>query len=313
MTHERDGGTAPWVLVAGEALVDVVVAGEGRPREHPGGSSANAAVALARLGRRVAFATALARDRHGHLLEGHLRDNAVHVLEDPFVLDRTATAVATLGEGGAATYEFDIEWRLHDALALPPGRPSAVVLGSIGAALSPGAEQVAALVEPHAGRALVVLDVNARPAITGTGADVVRRAERMAGLADVVKASDEDLAALWPDLATPDVVARLLDLGPRAVVVTHGAEGVEWHGRSGRARVAAPPTRVADTIGAGDTVTAALVDALWELGAVGEAAGPVLETAGREVWEAVLGSAAAAAAVTVSRPGADPPYRSELG
>ena len=178
-------------------------------RDHAGGSAANAAVALARLGRPVRFVTAYADDAHGRLLADHLRDNGVRLGSDPLVLDRTATAVATLAESGAATYEFDIDWRLGP-LALPPdAEPVVVVFGSIGAALDPGAGDVARLVEEHRSSALTVFDLNARPAITGTGPEVVARAEAMAALADVVKASDEDLELLWPGREHGEVAAEL--------------------------------------------------------------------------------------------------------
>ncbi len=110
-------------LVVGEALVDVVRGRDGRDRDHAGGSSANAAVAMSRLGREVWFAGAWADDAHGALLAGHLADNAVRLAGDPVVLERTATAVATLAEDGSASYVFDIEWRVPDGAAAPARRP----------------------------------------------------------------------------------------------------------------------------------------------------------------------------------------------
>jgi fructokinase len=171
---------------------------------------------------------------------------------------------------------------------------------------------VADLLSRLAGSALVSYDINARPSITGTGPDVVAAVTRICALADIVKASDEDLAALFPDLAF-DVAARhLLALGPAVVVVTRGGEGASWVARSGAGTVAAVPVEVADTIGAGDTFGAALLDALWERDLVGAEHRSALHDLGEESWREILGFAAAAAAVTVSRPGADPPYRHEL-
>ena len=137
--------------------------------------------------------------------------------------------------------------------------PAVVVYGSIGAALVPGADDVAALVEAARGSALTVFDVNARPAITGTGGEVVARAEQMARLADVVKASDEDLETLWPGRTHREVAGLLLAAGAGAVVVTLGGAGVRWYAAEDEVEVAAPSVGVADTIGAGDTVTAAVV------------------------------------------------------
>jgi len=300
-------------LVVGEALVDVVRARDGSVRDHAGGSSANTAVALARLGREVRFVTAYARDEHGRLLAAHLSDNGVRLGSDPLVLDRTATAVATLADSGAATYAFDIEWRLAPLTLPAEVEPAVVVFGSIGAALDPGARDVARLVEERRPSALTVFDINARPAITGTGPEVVARVEAMAALADVVKASDEDLDVLWPAREYREVAAELLARGAGAVIITMGDAGLRWFAPSGEGGVPAVPATVADTIGAGDTVTAAIVDALWGLGVVGTAASEGLLTLRAADWTSVLEHAGRAAAITVSRPGGDPPWRHELG
>lgn len=299
-------------LVVGESLVDVVRGRDGVERDHPGGSAANAAVALSRLGRRVWFATAWGDDPHGVLLAGHLGGNGVRLAADPLVLDRTATAVATLGEDGAATYEFDIDWRLPRA-DLRGIEPAVVMWGSIGAALEPGASAVRDLVATLRKGALTSFDVNARPAITGAERAVAARAEEMAALADLVKASDEDLAALWPDQPEEAVVDGLLAAGTGAVVVTRGPDGASWRSRACRVDVPMAPVEVADTIGAGDTLGAAVVDELWRRGVAGPAAGERLASLAADDARAVLEFATRAAAVTVSRPGADPPYARELG
>jgi fructokinase len=161
-------------------------------------------------------------------------------------------------------------------------------------------------------RATVSYDVNARPAVTGTGPGVVGRVEQLAAVADLVKASDEDLETLYPGRPHHDSAAALLALGPAAVVVTRGADGALWLDRAGPVEVEPRPVDVADTIGAGDTFGAALIDALWERDRLGaEGRGDLASLPRAEVAE-VLEHAARAAAVTVSRPGADPPYRHEL-
>lgn len=299
------------VLVVGESLVDIVRRPDGSTAEHAGGSAANVAVALARLGRTVRFATSFAADDHGALVARHLREAGVTLAADPGAVARTSTALATIGADGAASYDFDLEWRLGevaDDLA-----PLVVHTCSLGAVLPPGADAVVALLHRLRERATVSYDVNARPAITGTGTDVVARVEQVVALSDLVKASDEDLAALWPHLDTIGAARALLDLGPAAVVVTRGGEGATWVGRTGEVEVASLPVEVADTIGAGDTFGAALVDALWERGRLGAEAREALHVLARDEVADVLVHAARAAAVTVSRPGADPPYRHELG
>lgn len=298
-----------FALVVGEALVDVVHAADGSVREHPGGSAANVAVALARLERPVRFASAYADDAYGRLIAAHLAADAVASGSDPAVVARTSSATATIGPDGAASYVFDLEWRLGE-VSLDPA-PVVVHACSLGAVVEPGAAQVAAVLERARALTTVSYDVNARPAVTGTGPDTVAAVERIARLAHLVKASDEDLEALWPALGVDGAASHLLGLGPQAVVVTRGGSGATWYAPDGRVDVASRSVQVADTIGAGDTFGAALLDGLWDAGLLGRAwdAPPALDPA---AIESLLAHAARAAAVTVSRPGADPPYRREL-
>jgi fructokinase len=298
------------VLVVGESLVDVVRTASGDLQEYAGGSAANVAVALARLGRPTRLATSFAADRHGELLAEHLRRAGVELAGDPAVVARTSTALATIGESGAADYTFDLDWRLP---AVPEDEdPLVVHTCSLGAVLPPGADDVLRLLRRLRTRATVSYDINARPAVTGTGPDTVERVERMVAVADLVKASDEDLHALYPGHSLADAALGLLELGPAAVVVTRGAQGALWMDRVAPVDVASQPVPVVDTIGAGDTFGAGLLDALWERGRLGaDARGALFSLPRGEVAE-VLEHAARAAAVTVSRPGADPPYRHEL-
>ena len=290
------------VLVMGESLVDVVRAPDGAVSEHVGGSAANVAVALARLGRSVRFATCFADDPHGRMIAAHLDRAGVRLANRPHSVERTSTAVATLGSDGAASYEFDLAWDPE-----PPAieaAPAAVHVCSLGAVLSPGSDVVYDVVSRLRESALVSYDINARPGLTGSGPDLVERVERMVGSSDLVKASDEDLAVLYPALGLADAARGLLERGPDAVVVTRGAQGAAWFSRTGSVEVASNPVTVADTIGAGDTFSAALIDGL-----VGRGDPATLDDAAvREI----LTRAARAAAVTVSRPGADPPYTHEL-
>ena len=293
------------VLVVGESLIDIVRRPDGSTVEHAGGSAANVAVALARLGRPVELLTAYGDDARGAVLSRHLNQSAVGLAVDPHTLDRTATALASLADDGSASYTFDIEWRLDEP---PELTPVAVHTCSIGAVTEPGAAVVRRLLAAVRPQATVSYDVNARPAVTGTGPDVLRAVEDVVALADLVKASDEDLEALYPGEPIQAAVDRVLGLGPAAVVVTHGRHGAAWYVEGSRVEVPATDVAVADTIGAGDTFGAAMIDALWDLDALGGRL-PGLE---RTEIERVLRHAARAAAVTVSRPGADPPYRHEL-
>ncbi|MCD6640384.1 MAG: PfkB family carbohydrate kinase [Nocardioides sp.] len=287
------------VLVVGEALLDVVEGCSGDVASHPGGSAANAAVALGRLGADVGLATCLGEDSAGRTIAAHLAGAGVRLVGDPWVLVRTATATARTRVDGSADYAFDLDWR---PAPVDPAGARAVHVGSLGAVLAPGADVVREVVRGAAGRALVSYDVNARTSLTGSGPEVVERVERLAGLADVVKVSDEDVADLWPDRSQEAALDRLLGLGAGAVVLTRGSAGALWRDREGVLEVAAVPVEVADTIGAGDTFAAVLLDGLLALGRPWP----------REGLREALERAATAAAITVSRPGADPPTADEL-
>ena len=300
-------------LVVGEALVDVVHRSDGSVMEFPGGSAANVAVALARLERPVLFDTCFADDHYGGMLRDHLEAAGVRLAGDPASVDHSSSAVATIGADGAASYVFDIDWRLNPLTLNADVTPIAVHTSSYGAVLPPGSDDVVRAIEQVRSTATVSYDVNARPAVTGVGLDVRARVQRLAALSDVLKASDEDLEALYPEHTVDVAASYLLSLGPAVVVVTRGGDGASWVSRSGEGRIPSVPVAVADTIGAGDTFGAALVDALWSADLLGADRRDELRGLPADRWEQLLGFAARAAAVTVSRPGADPPYRHELG
>ncbi len=251
------------------------------------------AVALSRLDRPVRFVTAYADDARGRMLAEHLAASDVEQAGDPHVLDRTSSAVATIGADGAASYSFDLDWRLGEVNL--PSLPAFVHVCSIGAVMHPGSDAVLALLDQVVG-AVVTYDINARPGITGTGPDLVARVELVVERSRLVKASDEDLAVLYPDLDLAGAVAHLLSLGPASVVVTRGQDGSSWFDADGEVSAPVQAIEVVDTIGAGDTFSAGIIDALWD------DLGPA----------ATLAHAARAAAITVSRPGADPPTKTDL-
>ncbi|MFJ4798306.1 carbohydrate kinase family protein [Kitasatospora purpeofusca] len=289
--------TSPHFVVIGECVADVVRTDGAPDVVHPGGSPANVAYGLARLGEPVALLTQLADDPYGRLIREHLESAGVTLLPGADGADapRTPSAVVRLDEQGRAQYTFDIGWTLPPVeLPFPPGH---LHLGSIAAVTGPGAAAVLALVERWRGRAGVSYDPNVRPALMGEHGEAVRRVERCVRLADLVKASDEDLAWLYPAEDPEEVARHWLGLGPATVAVTRGPAGAFALTADGR-RVEAPArtVEVADTVGAGDAFTAALLHARH--------AGASLDTA--------LARATAAATLTVTRPGANPPDAAEL-
>jgi fructokinase len=178
--------------------------------------------------------------------------------------------------------------------------------------MEPGAGTVAATIAALAPTSTVSYDINARPAATGVDAEIVARVEALVALSDVVKASDEDLEVLYPGSEVEECVERLLGLGAGAVVVTWGGKGASCHTRSGGVEVAAEPVEVADTIGAGDSFCAALLDGLRRRDLLGGQQRSDLHALPLDAWREVVTRANRAAAITVSRPGANPPTAGEL-
>ena len=297
------------VLVVGESLVDIVRRQDGSTETFPGGSAANVAVALSRLGCETGFVTSFADDAHGRLIAEHLAASGVLLATDPHVVPRTSSALATLQPDGSARYTFDIDWRIGPVEV--PDPPMALHACSLGAVLTPGCDDVRALMAAVRASSTTSYDVNMRPSVTGVGPAIASTVEKTVRLSDIVKASDEDLEALYPGESEAAAAQRLLALGPAAVVVTRGADGAVWYAEG--LAVASPgvAVTVADTIGAGDTFGAAMLSELGSLGLLGGGAAAVRGMTRAQI-EGVLEFATRAAAVTVSRPGADPPRREEL-
>lgn len=292
---------APPFVVVGEALVDVVVPTEGETTHAPGGSPMNVAVGLSRLGVPALLVTELGDDPHGELVAEHLRGSDVELAPGSVRPGhRTSTATARLAADGAASYEFELTWELGSATL--PDELTGLHVGSLGTALAPGRETVHSLLAAAAGRGvLVTYDPNVRAGLLPSWHDVAR----VAADVDVVKLSDEDIALLRPEESVQGVAREVLDNGRTwLVVVTRGGEGALGFTAQGSAEVVAPRTDVVDTVGAGDSFMAALIAVLLDWGRPHELAPDRLRT--------LLESAARAAAVTVSRRGANPPTRAEL-
>ncbi|MFI6586838.1 carbohydrate kinase [Embleya sp. NPDC050493] len=299
------------ITVIGEALIDLVSVRGGDPVAHPGGSPANVAVGLGRLGAPVHLITRYGADPHGELLAAHLAASAVEVAPQSRSTGRTSVARADLDAAGAATYTFDIVWELPDAVGVPAGT-RCVHTGSIAATLAPGADPVRrVLAAEHArAQAVVSYDPNCRPSLMGDPGPARERIESLVALSDVVKVSDEDLEWLHPGRDFADVADAWLALGPGLVVVTRGAEGSYGVCPAGRASAPARAVRVVDTVGAGDAYTAGLLDALRRRGLLDPAGIRRLDPA---TLGALLADASLVAALTCSRAGANPPTEAELG
>ena len=288
------------VLVVGEALIDVVERAGSPTVEHVGGSPANVALGLGRLGLPTRLRTALAHDPRGEHIAAHLVSSGVQIDPESWCLSATSTAVARIGHGGAATYLFDIDWRLDDAIRL--GTARVVHVGSVGCFLQPGARQLISWLETLPPAVRVSFDPNIRPALLGERSEIVAAVERIARVADMVKLSDEDARWLYPGVGPGDVLDRMIALGARVACVTHGGEGAVIASAEARTTIKPQVVRTKDTIGAGDTFQAVLVAALAERTLTTEL------DALREIGE----RASVAASITVGRAGADLPTRAEL-
>lgn len=308
-----DPATPTEVLVVGEALVDIVQRADGTTNRHPGGSPANVALGLARLGHRVRFATRTGDDEDGATVREHLTGDGVELAEGSTDDAPTSTATAVIDELGAASYVFELVWALPD---VDPGAAGHVHTGSIGANLAPGAAAVRALLPRARERATTSYDPNLRPRIIGTPEQERAGVEALVAASDVVKSSDEDLRWLYPDRTPEQVVQEWLTLGPALVVVTRGAEGASaWLAADPGAVVAvAPrPARVVDTVGAGDAFMSGLLSGLLDQGLLGGASQrEALRAAGEGQVRSALARASLTSSLTCERPGADPPRREEI-
>jgi fructokinase len=289
------------VVVIGEALIDVVTTPEGKT-EHPGGSPANVAYGLARLGVPTGLHTSIGTDRRGDALEEHLAGAGVTLLPGARSLERTSTATATIARDGSANYAFDITW---DVEPLDPARipPRVVHTGSIASFLSPGAGNVKATLQELRSECIITYDPNIRPALLGTHAEALHAFEELVHLSTVVKLSDEDAEWLYPKKALEETATHILGLGADLAVITKGSSGSLLATPAASLSIPAVKTPVVDTIGAGDSYMSALILGLLTRG-TGGLAPSVLDQLGR--------AAATAAAITVSRAGARPPTEDEL-
>ncbi|UDY23323.1 carbohydrate kinase family protein [Nocardioides sp. Kera G14] len=287
-------------LVIGEALVDLIRRAGEPDDARVGGSPLNVAVGLARLGVEATLVAPVGGDDHGRLVRDHLAENGVELVGASSDV-RTSTAVATIQPDGSALYDFDIAWSTP---LLPAGGAATLVhTGSVAAVL--GARELLPLLTGLREDAIVSYDPNVRPQLLGPVGDAGPVIEAFVASADVVKASTEDLEWLHPGRPLGEVAEEWLALGPAIVAVTDGGRGAFAMCGAGRVDVPAVEAEVVDTIGAGDSFMAGLLAALSGVNR------EELQRIDRVGLERALGFAARCAAVTVSRPGADPPYRGE--
>jgi fructokinase len=301
------------ILVGGEALYDLVVDGSENLRGHPGGGPFNTARTIGRLQQPVAYLGRLSTDRFGTTLERMLAADGVRLDAVVRTEEPTTLALAEIDDTGSAKYRF--YERATSAPGLTPevalaALPAAVGIlhvGTLGLTLEPMATALEAVVEELSGRALVAVDPNVRPWVIGDADGYRRRLRRVLALSDIVKVSEEDLAWLDPQ-RTPAAAARaLLELGPKVVLLTRGADGALAVTPDGDTPVPAPKVSVVDTIGAGDAFGGGFL-AWWRSQGLQRD-----ELADADLVVEATRFAALVAARTCERPGASPPFLHELG
>jgi fructokinase len=300
------------IVVCGEALIDMIHNGDGTRRAAPGGGPFNTARALARLGVPTAFLGRLSNDAFGRELAELLVSDGASLELASVGAESTTIAVADVDSAGLAEYQFLVQGTSapHLTLEMLPDKLGAEVnalhLGTLGMVLEPMASTLVEFVRRERDGRLVMLDPNIRVGLIPED-EYRERLQEVIAESTVVKASDADLAWLYPDLSYRRASERLLAEGVAMVVVTLGAEGAFGAHRSHRLDVPALPVEVVDTIGAGDAFGAALLAWLHDHGAVR----PDLSLE-REEMEDALKFACLAAAITCARAGADPPWKWEM-
>lgn len=301
---------SPSALVIGEALVDIVVPQRGDRREIPGGSPANVALTLGRLERPVELVTWLGEDSRGRSVAEHIRKSNVTIGSRSFGARKTSTALATLDDTGAASYEFDLEWRLPE-IELDDS-VQVIHTGSIATTLEPGGSELVDFLREAREHATITYDPNARPTIMGEPEEAYERVKEIIQLADVVKTSDEDIEWFTGETDLDRVAAQWLEMGASLIVVTRGGDGSSAFIPGTRIDMPASPVDVVDTVGAGDSFMGGLIDALWSENMLGLNNRYALRNIFDETVVRVLARASSISAITVSRAGANPPWKHEL-
>ena len=292
------------IWVAGEVLIDILPTGD-----VVGGGPANTAKALARLGYDVDFIDGISSDAHGVSARKELEQDGVGLGLSLRSDKPTCTATVTLDSAGGARYEFFIKGTAtfdFNASWLPDAsmfKPSLLHIGTLATIIEPGAGALFDWAVRVGEFAPIVFDPNIRPSVMSDPAAYAAAVEKWASISSIIKLSDDDIKWLYPDETLDEVAHRWISGGVSCVVVTRGAHGLIGYTEHGMEEVNGAKVSVIDTVGAGDTVGAIIVEGVIAHSVAG------LEG---QVLNEVLHKAAIAAGITCSRAGAQPPYKHEL-
>ena len=296
------------VWVVGEVLIDLI------PKDLEripivGGGPANTAKALAKLGIDTQLIDGISNDKYGLMIKKELLASGIKLDYVKYLDKPTCLAIVSLSDSGSACYEFVIEstatfdFTLEWLPNLQTEQPLLLYIGTLATVIEPGASVLFKWAQSVAHVAPIVFDPNIRPALLGDTDEYVKKVEKWVAISSAVKASDEDLNWLYPGKAIDEIVNKWLEKGVQLVVVTLGDKGITAYRKNEQVSVDVIKVAVADTVGAGDTVGAVLVEAIVING---------LDKLSGEVLKAMLNRASKAAAITVSRTGANPPSKEEI-
>ncbi len=296
------------VWVCGEVVIDLIPDGTER-KAVVGGGPANTAKALSKLGITTQFIDGISTDKYGQMALLELQKDGVLLDFVKFSDKPTCLAIVSLNSKGAAAYEFVIDDTAtfdfsHSWLPnVADKKPLLLHIGTLVTAIEPAASVLFEWAKKVALVAPIVFDPNIRPAVMSDRNEYVKQVERWVSISNSVKVSDDDIYWLYPGEDLDKVTKRWLGMGPELIVVTFGDKGLAGYRENSKISVDAKKVVVADTVGAGDTVGAILVEAIIEDG---------LDKLTGERLSLMLDRAARAAAITVSRSGALPPGRDEI-
>jgi fructokinase len=296
------------VWVVGEVLIDLIPDRD-QLLAVVGGGPANTAKALANLGVNTYFIDGISKDKYGQMAKAELLSANVLLDYVQYSNKPTCTAKVTLSSSGSASYEFVIEDTAtfdFSASWLPDPqtcKPLLLHIGTLATVIEPGASVLFKWAQSVAHIAPIVFDPNIRPAVLGNRDEYVKKVEKWVAISSAVKVSDEDLSWLYPGKSMDVIANKWLEVGVELVLVTLGDKGITAYRKKEEWSVDAVKVVVADTVGAGDTVGAVLVEAIIENG---------LDKLTGEVLKTMLNRASKAAAITVSRTGANPPSKEEI-
>jgi fructokinase len=292
------------IWVCGEVLIDVLPTGP-----VVGGGPANTAKALARLDHDVQFIGGISTDAYGQMARKELDQDGVDLTLVHESSKPTCTATVQLDSSGSATYTFVIDatstFDFSPSWLPDPERlkPSVLHIGTLATVVEPGAAALYEWAINCAEFAPIVFDPNIRPSFLGDREKYSQAVEKWVAISSVVKLSDEDIAWLYPDETMDEVAHRWLEGETSLVVITRGAKGIIGYTRGAQEEVESALVTVVDTVGAGDTVGAIIVEAVAAHSVAGVVGDVLVDT---------LHKAAVAAGITVSRAGAQPPRLHEL-